>query len=563
MVRKIIAMLVSFLALSGALAGAETPEHAAAGGHAAGAAQQKSEPLFQGLGDVHHPVTTASPRAQKYFDQGLAFNYGFNHDEAYLSFAAAEQIDPKMAMAYWGAALVLGPNYNLPGNEDRMKLAYDSIRHAQSLESGASPEERDLIEALAKRYGSDGKQTPAREKDYADAMREVAHRYPDDPDVQALFAESMMDLRPWQLWSADGKPAPGTEEIVATLENGLKKHPNHLGLNHYLIHAVEASPHPERAMAAADRLGALAPAMGHLVHMPSHIYVRTGRYHQAAAANERAIAADKKFLALSGETGMYPLMYYTHNIQFLCYSEMMEGRKKDAIASARELEKNVPVDAVRQMPMAEFITPEPYFAMARFGVWDDILKEPAPPKDLTYTLAMWHYARGLAFAATGDPVKAKAERAELEAIERATPADRVIGDGTPARQIMQLASAALAGAIDSAAGDHKAAAVQYHRAVEIQDTVAYTEPPIWYYPVRESLGAELLASAQAKEAEAVYQKDLVKNPENPRSLHGLAQALRAQGRDTEAASVEKRFTKAWAYADIRLGSAKIAQADPH
>lgn len=564
MIGKILAALLSITMLSrSALASEQAAAHHSDGAHGSQVAEQKPkfQPLFEGLGNVHHPVTTASPRAQRYFDQGLAFNYGFNHDEAYLSFEAAAQIDPKMAMAQWGAALVLGPNYNLPGNEDRMKLAYDSIRRAQSLEGSASPEERDLIEALAKRYGSDGKQTPAREKDYADAMREVAHRYPDDPDVQALFAEAMMDLRPWQLWTADGKPAPGTEEIVATLENGLKKHPDHLGLNHYLIHAVEASQHPERAMAAANRLGPLAPAMGHLVHMPSHIYVRTGRYHQAAEANQQAIAADKKFLALSGETGMYPLMYYTHNIQFLCYSQMMEGRKKDAIASARDLEKNVPIEAVRQMPMAEFITPMPYFAMVRFGAWDDMLKEPAPPKDLTFTAAMWHYARGVAFAATGEPGKAKTERAELDLIARGTPASRVIGDGTSARQIMELASSALAGAIDSAVGNHKLAAAQYRRAVEIQDTVAYTEPPIWYYPVRESLGAELLAGGRAADAEAVYQRDLVKNPENPRSLYGLAQALHAQGRDKEAASVEKRFSKAWAYADVRLGSQRIAQAE--
>lgn len=565
MIGKILAVALSILTLSAsAFASGQTAASDSDRGHAGHGAQPtpKYQPLFEGLGNLHHPVTTDSERAQKYFDQGLAFNYGFNHDEAYLSFVAAEEIDPKMAMAYWGAALVLGPNYNLPGNEAAMKIAYDSIRRAQSLESSASPAERDLIEALAKRYGSDGKQTPEREKDYADAMREVAHRYPDDPDVQALFAESMMDLRPWQLWSADGKPAPGTEEIVATLDNALKKNPEHLGLNHYLIHAVEASQHPEHALAAANRLGPLAPTMGHLVHMPSHIYIRTGRYHQAAESNQQAIAADQKFIALSGESGMYPLMYYTHNIQFLCYADMMEGRRKDAIAAARELERNLPVDAVRQMPMAEFLTPMPYFAMARFGAWDDILKEPAPPKDLTFTTAMWHYTRGLAFAATGQPGKAKTQRAELDAIARGTPKERIIGDGTSARQIMELASAALAGAIASAQGNHKLAASEYRQAVEIQDLVAYTEPPIWYYPTRESLGAELLANGQGREAETVYRQDLVKNPENPRALYGLAQALHAQRRDKEAASVEERFTKAWAYADVRLGPAHVAEADP-
>ncbi len=288
-------------------------------------------PLYSGLGPVHHPVTTSSPLAQKYFDQGLAFTYGFNHDEAELSFEQAAKLDPKMAMAPWGIALVLGPNYNLPEDAQRGRKAYVAVRRARSLEANATPEERDLIEALMNRYGSDGNGSPALDEAYANAMRTVAHRYPDDLDVQTLFAESLMDLHPWQLWSLDGKPGPDTLEIVATLEEVLKRDPNHLGANHYYIHAVEASPDPSRAMASADRLAALAPGAGHLVHMPAHIYVRTGRFHDSAATNENAIKVDDAFLGKTGERGVYRLMYRTHNFLFLCYSQMMEGRSVDAL----------------------------------------------------------------------------------------------------------------------------------------------------------------------------------------------------------------------------------------
>jgi hypothetical protein len=526
--------------------------------HAAAAATPGPEQLYAGLGDVHHPVTTKSERAQKYFDQGLAFNYGFNHDEAYQSFAAARALDPSMAMADWGIALVLGPNYNLPGNDERMKIAYGAIQHAQSLEASANPEEKALIEALAKRYGPDGKQTPEREKAYADAMREVAHKYPDDPDVQALFAESLMDLHPWELWTKDGQPGPQTVELVATLERTLKKYPQHLGANHYYIQAVEASPHPERALASAARLPTLAPAQGHLVHMPSHIYVRTGMYHDASKANEAAIKADRTFLAQSHEAGVYPVMYATHNYDFLLYSEMMEGRKRDAIKTARALKAAVPVEVVKAMPMGEVMWPKPYFAMARFDAWDEILAEPAPPRDFAYTSAMWHYARGLAFAARGDTQSALAERKSVGDYEVLVQPDFMVGPNNKGQAIIKLASQVLAAAIAGARGDHKQAINDYTTAVQIQDALGYDEPPSWYYPVRESLGAELLAAKKDAMAEAVYRDDLKRNPDNPRSLYGLAQSLRAEGKTQEAAKVEERFTKEWSHADVSLASEKIA-----
>src|ERR1700683_2310320 len=518
--------------------------------------------LYDGLGDVHHPVTTKSPQAQKYFDQGLAFNYGFNHDEAYQSFSTAAQLDPEMAMADWGVALVLGPNYNLPATDEGMKSACGAIQRAQSWvtsrDAAAKPEEKALIEALAKRYGSDGKQTPEREKAYADAMRAVAHKYPDDPDVQALFAESLMDLHPWALWTADGKPGPETVELVWTLETTLKKYPNHLGANHYLIHAVEASPHPERALASANRLASLAPAQGHIVHMPSHIYSRIGAYHEASEANVAAIKSDQTFLQLSHETGVYPVMYATHNIDFLFYDEMMEGRKRDAIKTARDLEDAVPPAIVQQMPMLAVMSPKLYFAIARFGAWDEILAELAPRKEFAYTNAMWHYARGLAFAAKGKFDDAEAEKKALDVSAASVPADLETGPNNKARDVTKLASTILAGTIASDHGDHSEAIRDFTEAVREQDALGYNEPPSWYYPVRETLGAELLADKKIAAAEKVYRDDLKKNPENPRSLYGLAQTLRAEGKNDEAAKVQHRFTIVWSHSDVTLAPITMA-----
>jgi tetratricopeptide (TPR) repeat protein len=506
-------------------------------------------PLYPGLGPVHHPVTTNSPLAQKYFDQGLAFTYGFNHDEAERSFEQAAQIDPKMPMAYWGVALVLGPNYNLPGDTERGKKAYDAVARARALKPGASPEERALIEAVAQRYGANGEGSTASDQAYANAMRTVAHKYPNDLDVQTLFAESLMDLHPWRLWSIDGKPGPDTLEIVTTLETVLKKDPNNIGANHYYIHAVEASSDPARAMASADRLGALAPGAGHLVHMPSHIYVRTGRFHDAAEVNASAIKADQAFFAKSKESGVYPLMYYTHNIHFLCYSQMIEGRKHDALASARLLETKVPPDAVRTMPMAEFLVPMPYLVETRFGMWDTVLKEPAPPKDLPFTSAMWHYARALAFSAKGNRAQATSEQKQLEAIVAAMPPDRPLGTSNRAKDVAQVAVVVVVGEFAAARGNHKDAAAKLTEAVRMQDALIYEEPPIWYFSVRESLGAQLAAMGRTQEAEAVFREDLKINPGNPRSLYGLAQCLTAQGKTAEAAKAREQFRKAWRFAD--------------
>jgi tetratricopeptide (TPR) repeat protein len=549
MMKRRIVILLTGLLLAPAVMARTACSASPSAPAAANTSAQVTIPLYAGMGAGIHPVTTKSPLAQKYFDQGLAFTYGFNHDEADYSFEQAARLDPQLAMAYWGIALVLGPNYNLPGDEQRGKRAYQAIQRAKTLDSDATANERDLIAALAQRYGEDGKETPARDQAYADAMRGVAHRYPDDPDVQVLFAESLMDLHPWQLWSADGKPQFDTVEIVSTLQAVLGKYPKHLGANHYYIHAVEASGRPERALPSARRLPALAPAAGHLVHMPAHVYINTGRYHQSAQTNVHAIKADEAFFAKSHETGIYPLMYYNHNIQFLCYSQMMEGSSRGALASARKLVSHVSPEAVREMPMVEFIVPMPLLVEARFGEWSAILLEPAPPADLLYTSAMWHYSRGLALAATGKVEEAREEGRELHKITVALPPDRSLGTSNQAQKVSALAEAVLAGEIDAANGDHAHAVERLADAVRKQDALVYDEPPIWYFPVREALGSELIAAGHPAQAEAVFRKDLKLNPGNPRSLHGLAQSLRAEGKTAEAAQVEQRFKAAWRYAD--------------
>ena len=519
------------------------------------------EPIFDGLGNLHHPVTTKSPLAQRYFDQGLTFIYVFNHDEAAGSFKEAARRDPDMAMAYWGIALSLGPNINLPEDTARGKEAYGAIKKAQSLEANVSAPERAYIDALAKRYAADGKMNDQLQTAYADAMRTVARDNPDDPDAGALFAESLMDLHPWNLWTADGKPVAGTDEIVATLEGVMKKYPDHIGANHYYIHAVEASPDPGRALDAAGRLGKLAPAAGHVVHMPAHIYIRTGDYAGSAEANLSAIKADKVYIRARDPKGVYPLMYYPHNIQFLWASYMMEGNSKGATTASRQLDAVAmspsSLAMIRQMPMGEFTLPTRYFTEARFAQWNAILKEPAPLKEFPYLNGVWHYARGLAFAAKGKVDQAEAEQKKLDEIIAATPADRIVGFNS-AKKLLELGSATLAGEIAAAKNQHDDAVKHLQTAVAIQDSLNYEEPPPWYYPVRETLGMELLADGKVADAEQVFREDLKRNPENGWSLNGLAICLHARNATDEAVSVDLRFKKAWTHADVKPPAVAVA-----
>ena len=521
-----------------------------------GAVAPAPPPLFTDLGTHHHPVT-CSAAAQQYFDQGLRLVYGFNHDEAVRAFKEAARLDPSCAMADWGVALALGPNINLPLDSERAQAAHAAMQRALALAPQASPAERDYIAALAKRYSDDPNADRTRlDRDYADAMRQVAQQHPDDLDASTLFAESLMDLRPWDLWSADGEPRPETPEIVATLEGVLQKDPGHPGANHYYIHAIEASPHPEKGLPSAARLGALVPGAGHLVHMPSHIYIRTGRYAEAAEANRQAIAVDERYIAAVQPEGVYPMMYYPHNIHFLSAAASMEGRSAEAIRAAREVSAKAPPEMARQMPMVEYFTPMAYFALARFGRWEEILAEPAPPDDLHYDAAMWHYARGLAFAATGRFADAEHERAALNSAAAAVPPDRIIGDNQPAGLLLRLASLSLAGETAARQGECETAIPKLEEAVSVQDGLPYMEPSPWYYPVRQSLGAVLLQCGRPETAEVVFREDLRRNPDNGWSLYGLAQALRAQ-KEPGAVDADARFRTAWQNADVQLTSSRF------
>jgi len=543
-----------------ALQHAEGAQAAPAGGTAvhaaAGAENSAPPPLYADLGTYHHPVT-CTPQAQQYFDQGLRLVYSFNHDEAVRAFKQAARLDPNCAMAYWGIALALGPNINLPIDAERAQAAHAAVQQAAALAPKASAAEQAYIAALAMRYSRDPNADRQQlDRAYADAMRRVAQQYPDDLDASTLFAESLMDLRPWDLWSVDGQPRPETPEIVATLEGVLQKDPNHPGANHYYLHAIEASPNPERGLPSAVRLSTLVPGAGHLVHMPSHIYIRTGRYADAAAANRQAIAVDERYIAAAQPQGFYPMMYYPHNIHSLWAATSMQGRSADAIRAGRDVTAKVSPAMAREMPMLEYYTPTAYFALARFGRWQEILAEPAPPDDLQYTAAMWHYARGLAYAATGRFADAERERAALDALAKQIPPNRIVGDNQPAWQLLRIASLLLAGEIASRHGQCEEALPKLEEAVSVQDGLPYSEPPPWYYPARESLGAAFLACERPDAAAVVYREDLRRYPNNGWALYGLAQALREQ-KAPEAAAADEQFRAAWHDADIQLTSSRF------
>ena len=509
------------------------------------------EPIFDGIGDIHHKVSTDAPFAQQFFDQGVSFIYAFNLPEALGSFREAARRDPNLAMAYWGIALALGPYYNAPPDAAQGKMAFAAIAKAQSLEPNATESERGFIDALAKRYPANGLVDDAHAKAYADAMRQLAHRYPDDADANTMFAESLMDLHPWALWTSDGKPIEGTEELVATLEATIEKHPNHSGANHYYIHAVEASKNPERALPEADRLAKLAPGAGHLVHMPSHIYFRVGRYDDAAKANAHAIRVDRAYIRERGDKNDYAMMYYPHNIDFMWASYMMEGNQREARKAARELAEAVPFDAAHEFPMAEGLASPMILTEVRFAEWKSALREKAPPPDLAYSNVIWHYGRGMAFAAQGNAADASSELAQLES-NRAKIAPALLFDTEPAANLAKIASLTLKGEQEIAAGKTDAGLNDLKGAVIAQDSLGYDEPPPWYAPVRQIYGVELLKAGRAHDAEVVFRDDLAQYPENGWSLHGLAIALRARGNAREADAVQARFNKAWAHADVTL-----------
>jgi len=514
--------------------------------------QDKPATLMAGLGRLHHAISTHNAEAQKFFDQGLTLVYAFNHEEAARSFRHAAELDPAAPMPWWGIALAVGPNYNLDVDPDREKAAYEAIQKARALAAHGAENERDYVEALAARYSNDPKANlKALAVNYAHAMAALAKRYPDDLDAATLYAESLMDLNPWQLWTFDGKPGEHTEEIVAVLRSVLARDPQHIGANHFYIHAVEESPHPEDALVSAHRMETLVPAAGHLVHMPAHIYERTGFYAESVKANQAAAAADRAYLASSGSAGgMYGLMYYSHNLHFLAIAASMDGNFAQAKSAADQLVANA-APGLKEIPMLEWFLPVPTYVLVRFGRWDDIAKLSPPDASLSIATAAWHYARGVGFAARGAAEDAAAERAQLAAVIDKQPADAMYGFN-PARAVLTVALDALDARIAAARGDRKAALDSWRKAVAAQDALAYDEPPDWYYPVRESLGAALFRDGQFAEAEQVFRDDLNLNPRNPRSLFGLLQTLKAEGKTADSAWVNAQFVEAWKNADTGL-----------
>ena len=501
--------------------------------------------LISGLGEVHHPVSTTNKEAQQFFDQGFKLVYGFNHDEARRSFQRAAQLDPKLAMAHWGVALTLGPNYNLPVDPERERAGYDAVERAVALKENASEPERAYIDALVVRYSNDpNADLHALDHAYSDAMRKLAARYPDDLDAATLFAESMMNLNPWKLWTADGKAAEGTDEIVSVLESVLKRDPNHLGANHYYIHAVEASAHPERALPSAERLGKLAPAAGHLVHMPAHIYSRVGDYPASAHCNELAVAADKKFLGATQEQGVYRLMYYSHNMHFLAFAACMDGNFAEAHDAAAKLVSNV-APGVKAMPDLEGFLPTPMIVLFAFERWNDLLKFPAPDPSFVTTNALWHSFRGMAFANTGKTADAEQEQKQFQDLVAKIPPDTMYDPLNKVSSVFKIHENILAGSIARSRGDNAAAIESLKQAAAAEDTLNYSEPPAWYPPVRPMLGKLLLANNRAAEAEKVFREDLERDPRDGRALSGLRDALKAQNRQYEADQIDRQFRAAW------------------
>jgi tetratricopeptide (TPR) repeat protein len=512
-------------------------------------AHNQSQPatLMSGLGDLHHPVSTRNSEAQKFFDQGLRLIYAFNHDEAARSFGHAAELDPKLAIAYWGVAEAVGPNYNDPASEDRFKQAHEAIQKAVDLSANASPSEQAYIQAMAKRFPADPKSDLKRAaEDYRDAMREVVSKYPDDLDAATLFAEAGMDLHPWGLWNLDGSPREGTEEVVSTLESVIKRDPNHMGAVHYYIHAVEASAAPQRALAGANRLASMAPAAGHLVHMPAHVYIRTGDYDAAIQTNEKAAAADRAYIQSSGAQGIYPAMYYSHNLHFIAAAASMNGNYTQAKKAADMLAAHVGPMVTAMPPLEAFMT-VPMAVNLRFQRWNEILNTPQPNADMKVTTTYWHFARGMALAGTGKTADADAEYKTLEGVLNATPADAIFAMpfNNKTKDILTIATDVLGAKIALAKKDNATAIARLRHAVEIQDKLNYGEPPDWFSPVRESLGAALLMNGDAPGAEKVFREDLDRNPRNPRSLFGLQQTLKSQGRNYDAGFVQKEFDAAW------------------
>jgi tetratricopeptide (TPR) repeat protein len=553
--------------LTSVLAAAQQPAQQAAPGHQHYVADAESDrpnqagqvaPRLQNVGKYVFPVSTKSARAQLFINQGINLSWAFNHAESGRAFREAARLDPNLAMAYWGQALVLGPNINAAMEPTDEAPAYAAIQQAVTLSKrpAVTAKERALIDALAHRYTGKPEERRARDEAYAAAMTKVHQKFPNDLDVAVLYVESLMDLRPWGYWMRDGHPYEGIADAVALIEKVIARKPDHPGALHLYIHLVEAV-RPEKAEAAADRLLHLAPAAGHLVHMPAHIYQRVGRYADAIRSNQLAIAADEDYITQCRAQGLYPIGYYPHNLHFLWFAASADGQSALAIETAKKTASKVDPDMLKQLPLLAAFKVVPYFALTRFGKWQEMLNEPAPPSDNVYLFGIYHYARGLALLATG-----KLDEAEQAlAIVRKTLDDKSLDSPlfspNTGGSVLAIAPEVLAGEIAASRKQYDAAITHLERAVRLEDALVYTEPSEWHYPPRLALGAVLLEAGRAAEAETIYWDDLKKNVENGWALFGVVQALKAQGKNEQAALVQARLDKAWQRADFKLTGSRM------
>lgn len=524
-----------------------SPAAPAATAAAPAVANESDPPLMAGLGKLHLRISTSSPAAQRYFDQGLRLAWGFNHDEARRAFRKAQRLDPRCAMCYWGEAWVLGPNINAPMDEQAVAPAVAAAAKAGEHSQRATPREQALIEAIAARYSMDHAAKRAElDASYARAMREAVQRFPADNDIAVLYADALMNLAPWDYWEAGGTRAkPAVAELVPTLERVLKKQPDHAGAIHLYIHAVEASDNPKRAERYADVLGKLAPGAGHLVHMPSHIYYRVGRYRDSLAANRAAVKVDEAYIAREKATGIYPLGYYPHNVHFVMVSAEMGGDGAAVIESANKLARIIPDDAARAFPMVQPMKAAPYFAHARFSHPATVMSLTDPGEGVPYVQAVWRYARGLVLAQQGNTQEARAELAQIDHLIGSTDYKRYTEANIPAREVMQIASHMLRARIAQAENDLNGAVASVEAAVVLYDALPYMEPPYWPYPVKQTLGALLVLRGDHERARGVLGEALARTPNNAWALYGLREAYARDGKSREARAVDKRLSGLW------------------
>ncbi|MBK8839643.1 MAG: hypothetical protein IPO30_13335 [Hyphomonadaceae bacterium] len=521
-------------------------------------------PLFKGMGEFHRVIDTKDAGAQRYFDQGMVLAFGFNHAEAIRSFRAAQKLDANCAMCFWGEALATGPNINVTAkgkaimSPDEQKAAWSALEKAKAVAASKPELERDLIDALAKRYAPElvADRDPL-DHAYAEALGALVQKYPADDDIAAMYGEAWMNTMPWNYWSDATTPRPEIVPVIAALEKTIARSPQHPLALHLYIHAMEASAAPEKAEKASDTLLALVPGSGHLVHMPAHIYWRVGRYNDAAEANILAAKIDEDYIAQCNAQGFYPAMYYPHNIHFLWSAASMQGQSKLAIEAARKLADNVSLAQIDQFPTIEFFKTVPLLSLVQFAHWDEIMAAPQPREDLSYSNAIWRYARGVALANTGDVKGAKAELAAMLPLLSNPKVMVLDGNDYPASALLQIADHLLRGEIALASNDAKAAVAEFTAAVVGQDALPYTEPPFWYYPTRQSLGAALLEAGKPADAQAVYEKDLQQFPHNGWSTFGLIATLEAQGKMDEAAMHRDHFKAVWQFADVELKGSRL------